>query len=97
MSEYNYKVQGAVNSCDPQYVKKVNAYWACVDAGVEVPLEVTKYFDYEVPPRDGNKYTTLGAAQGVTWWETASYDKGFEVDLDKLPKKYRKLKFKISW
>jgi hypothetical protein len=71
---------------------------ACGAAGIEVPLEVTKYFNFEVPDELGVKVDleTRGCVKSLGH----DGEKGFEVDLEALHAAYphvTRIRFYNSW
>ena len=74
----------------------MKAIWDnCTAAGVAVPSEVEAFFNHEPPEPDGVKIELL-EAQGVTEFKDDSTE-GLIVDLDKIPKHVKLLKFCNSW
>lgn len=64
-----------------EYKKKVEAYRACEAAGLEIPAELEKYFNYDEPPEDGMEVDIDEAVSG-----NVMYDDGvMTIDLAKLP------------
>jgi hypothetical protein len=76
--------------------RAMKAIWdSCTAAGVAIPDEVTEFFNGEPPEPNGVKID-LRENHGVMKFEHDSTE-GLLVDLDKLPKQVRLLKFCNSW
>lgn len=63
-----------------EYKKKVAAYRALEDAGLDIPQELVDYFNGEEPDEDGIKVKIKHAIDGDPNWEG-----GAIIDLSKLP------------
>lgn len=64
-----------------EYKKKVEAYQACEAAGLEIPSELEKYFNFQEPPEEGMEIDIDEAVSG-----NVMYDDGvMTIDLSKLP------------
>jgi hypothetical protein len=74
--------------------KALKLIWdACEASGIEAPIEVQKFFEYETPD-DHGKEIDLGSA--LTKWSNDSAD-GYEIDVKKLPKDLTVIRFYNSW
>jgi hypothetical protein len=78
---------------DEDYTRKAKAWHACKDAGVALPPELERLFEHG-PPDPNGKVVPLGLA-ACEW--SNSYGTGFEVDVTKLPKGVRIIRFYNSW
>lgn len=79
---------------DEEWRKKVEAYRACLDAGVKVPDELDAFFQYEDPTGKPGIEVPIKAAVS----KLAENDlTGYEVDLTKLPAGLKVLRFYASW
>lgn len=68
-------------------------YEACSKAGVEIPEEVEDFFDGEEPgDRPGME---VKITDSLEEWEDDSRS-GFEMDVSKLPKDVKKIRFYMS-
>lgn len=75
--------------------KKMKAVWdACKDAGTEPPKDVLKFFDDEYPNDKPGQEINLGKA--AEEWGDGDRS-GYEVDIEKLPKGVRYIRFYNSW
>lgn len=81
----------AVKPADDKWKEMKVIYDACVKAGVKVPDEVMNFFDGEIPEGAGvvielSKHECLSDYDGNYKW-------GYEVDISKLPKDIKLLRF----
>ena len=89
-----------------EFDKMWDALQACKKAGVLFPKQVQKYFDLDGDEDrvledksyyEGTKLTfSLTGKPGVTTWD-ADMEEGYEVDLTKLPKDVKKIRFYTSY
>ena len=80
---------------DAAFQKMYDAYKACEDAGVQIPDEIVKYFQGELPDPKG-MITDLTRAPFVTEYNEDSQN-GLEVDLRKLPNHIKVIRFYNSY
>lgn len=80
---------------DEKFRRMKSAFDACVEAGVEPPVEVQAFFNYESPDEAGVE-VEIHECVAVKVWND-SYRSGFEVDVTKLPKDVTVLRFYNSW
>jgi hypothetical protein len=89
----SYSVTGYVPA-DNQWTRMKKVRNACVEAGIDIPDEVCKYFDYVDPN------TVPGIEVDLECATTKQYPGDstvYEVDLNKLPRKdIRYIQFTIS-
>ena len=76
---------------DERYEKMLEVYRACKDADMDLPDEVEQYFDDE-----DEEYPLLVECDAAKEWSN-EYSEGYEVDVDKLPKTVKKIRFVMSW
>lgn len=79
--------------------KKHKAVWdACTKAGVDIPDATLDFFDGEAPDNAGVivEFDRPGMTTFVSEWSDDSAS-GFEVDIEKLPKGIKVLRFYNSW
>lgn len=89
----SYSVSGHIPA-DDQWLKMKQAHNACIAAGIEVPDDVYKYFDYVDPNTVPGLEVDL---EGATTKKYPSDKVVYEVDLHKLPRKdIRYIRFTIS-
>ena len=91
MSTYVYGIAPA----DEKWRQMKDIYDKCVAAKISVPEEVSKFFNYETPEENGVNID-LRCTQAVKEFKDDSSE-GLIVDLDKLPKHVKLLKFCNSW
>lgn len=98
----SYSVVGIVPA-DAAYKKKLAAYRACEDAGVDPPEDLRKFFNDDEPDPSGVVRELAASyslkpmyAEGVTEY-TADMENGFEVDLRKLPPEIKIIRFVNSY
>lgn len=76
---------------DAEFKKMLDAYNACVAAGVEVPKKVYEFFNHSNPDPRGLELR-LKEEHGLS-----KVQYGFDVELAKLPKNVKILKFVLSY
>ena len=91
MSTYVYGIAPA----DAKWRAMKDIWDSCTAAGVAIPDEVTEFFNFE-PPEPAGVKIDLKEDHGVEKFEDDTIE-GLLVDLDKLPKQVRLLKFCNSW
>lgn len=75
--------------------KKMKAAWdACAAAGLRPPQEVVDFFDGENPKDKIGQEVDIGGAKEP--WSN-DYAAGFEIDIEKLPKGVKVIRFYNSW
>jgi hypothetical protein len=79
---------------DATWDKMMAVYQACKMANIGIPDEVDAFFEGEDPTDLRGKTVKLGDAC-VPWRDDCR--EGFEVDLTKLPKGLRHIRFYNSW
>lgn len=79
------------DSNDPEHQKKVKVLQACLEANVDVPEEIEKYFDYSDDPDQGL----------IIPFKAREYNgresMGVEIDIDELPEGVKTIRFVNSW
>jgi hypothetical protein len=83
---------------DEKWQKMFAALQACAAAGVDVPDEVERFFEYDEPDPTGVRVPekTLIAAGAVAEWSD-QYRQGFEINVAKLPKDVTVVRVYNSW
>jgi hypothetical protein len=80
-----------------EYQKKAAVWQSCRDAGIDPPPEVTDFFDKTGvncgPDPDG---MTVPIDEAVEDWK-GDMESGIQVDVTKLPKGVRYIRFVNSW
>lgn len=71
-------------------------YDACMAANIEVPGEVSGYFENGTPDPSGVEVRELTAAGALHDWKDDNRD-GFEIDVTKLPADVTVIRFYNSW
>lgn len=80
---------------DENWDKMKAVYNACIEAGVDVPDNVEKFFDYNNPNNVPGFEVDLEGNAAKEWAD--NYRQGFEVDLSKLPENVKFIRFYNSW
>lgn len=97
MSGPSLRVTG-FQPADEKWEKMAKAYRACLDAGVGVPREVTNFFNSSDPDGPGREISHAELEKlGAVWQYTAEMVDGFKVDIDRLPKNVKFLRFTASY
>ena len=78
---------------DEQWKKMKKVYDVCVETGVKIPSEVDDFFEGE-PPDDAGVEADI--KNFVNEYSNESSN-GFEVDITKLPKDIKIIRFYNSW
>ena len=87
---------------DEKWLKMKNAYDSCKAAGLEIPDKVSYFFEDEEPDPDGVQIPLATQYDGninksedcVTNWKPGEMCYGMSLDLSKLPKDIKILRFK---
>jgi hypothetical protein len=90
----------AIKPATTEYLAKAAAWRACRAAGVAIPDELLKFFDYHEPD-DSGMLTDLGTSHGAKHpcckpWGNDMCD-GFQVDLGLVPEGTRFIRFYTSY
>lgn len=85
---------------DEKWRQMKAVYDACEAAGVDIPDEVSKFFDYGSPDEKG-VVLELGTRYGArheccALWDEGSRE-GFAIDVSKLPEDVKIVRFFCSW
>lgn len=80
---------------DAKWKKMKIVYDACIKAGVDVPEEVDKFFDGHKPDEKG-VLIDLKEGNGVSHYN-ADMEDGYEIELAKLPKGIKIIRFVNSY
>ena len=91
----------AVKSADETYRRKAEAFRACEAAGVSIPDDLAKFFNHEKPDSTGTTQE-LGSDYAKELHPSctrykANMEKGFEVDITKLPEGTRFVRFYCAY
>ncbi len=78
---------------DETFDKMFVVWNTCQEAGVTVPKEVQEFFGWESPDENG---IVVDIKEAVTPYN-ADYQDGFEVDITKLPKDVKIIRFYNSY
>jgi hypothetical protein len=83
---------------DAEFKKKLNAYRSCVEAGIPVPKELDKFFGGEEPDDNGREIDDRELEKmGALTEYSADSREGYEIDITKLPKEVKIIRFYNSW
>ncbi len=78
---------------DEKWEKMKQAYYACKELGINPPNEVDQFFNNVAPDPNGVKVNIEAATK-----EWSDEDrKGLEVEVDKIPKHVKVIRFYNSW
>lgn len=73
------------------YNKKLEAYYACEKANIDIPDELEKFFDYEQPSKEGMEVK-------IDYGGNLEYENGYIlIDLNDLPENVTKIKIKAYY
>ena len=86
-------VQGFIEK-DAIFIKMKKVYDTCLEAGVNPPKEVMEYFD-DFSPNDPGIEIKLPESCIKKYFDDSA--EGFEILIDKLPKKVKVIRFYNSW
>ena len=76
--------------------KKMKAVWdSCAAAEIDIPEKVSAFFNGEEPDESG-VIVALHLSPATSRWSDDSRD-GFEVDIEKLPKHVKRIRFYNSY
>ena len=81
---------------DEKFNAMYAVYQSCEKAGVPIPVEVSKFFNGEKPDINGVIIHLTHGSPAVKEWHN-DYAQGYEVDLTKLPKDIKILRFDNTW
>jgi hypothetical protein len=87
---------------DEKWRKMKAVYDACTAASMEVPKEVEEFFGHERPDEAGVKidlsydYRTKKTHESCSAWKD-DMQEGYEIDVSKLPKDVKIIRFYNSW
>jgi hypothetical protein len=87
----------AIKPADAKW-KKMKAVWdSCEAAGLDIPEEVVEFFDGETPEEKGVKiYLNVNTHACISEYN-ADMREGYDVDLEKLPKDTKILRFYCAY
>ena len=91
MSTYVY----GIVPVDDKYIQMRDIYNTCIKAGVSVPPEVKSFFDH-LPPDDKGVIVDLGRHPCQSVYK-AEMQEGIEVDISKVPKPIKIIRFVNSY
>lgn len=86
-----------IKPADEKFKKMKSIYDLCEEQGIDIPDEVEDFFDGERPDEKGVTIY-LSETDGVYEYRNGEYaQEGYEVQIDKLPKDIKILRFINSW
>jgi hypothetical protein len=91
MGMHSY-VKGIKSPDAPQYIKYKTIWDACKDAGVDIPNEVERFFDYE-PPDNGGIVVDIPSEE----WNDHNSRDGIEVRVSDIPSDVTIIRFINSY
>lgn len=77
---------------DEKWQKMKDIWDACEAAKVEAPMEVQKFFDYKDPDPQG----VIMEIPYLTWGNN-DYALGIEIEVERIPKHVKIIRFYNSW
>lgn len=80
---------------DEEYTNKMKAFNACQEAGIHPPDELWDFFGGERPEPEGI-IEYIDDEDFVSEWQDDMRE-GYEIDVTKLPKKYKLIRVYNSW
>ena len=92
MSMSSYVV--AFRPPDETFKKMMDVYKTCCEAGVDLPKKVSEFFDDTEPDPKG---VEIDIKDAVEEWNDGEMSEGFQVDLEKLPKGVKYIRFYNSY
>lgn len=81
---------------DEKWLKMKKIWDACEAADIEMPEEVEEFFNYEPPDEEGVLINLKNTGFAVKEW-SAEMEEGFQVELSKLPKDIKLIRFYCSF
>ena len=82
-----------IKPANKKYKEMLKVYKSCVDARINIPVEVNEFFNYDNPEEKG---VIVKLRNSVTKYNKDMED-GFEVDLDKLDGDIKIIRFVNSY
>lgn len=83
-----------IKPADEKYKQMKKIWDSCNEAGIDVPGEVEEFFNFEEPDNSGIR---VELKKDVAYDYSGYAEAGIEVDLSKLPKDIKILRFVNSW
>lgn len=81
---------------DEKWKKMKAVYDACVNAGINIPMEVSGFFGHEQPDDNGVVLCERQLGDCVSEYGDSN-GTGFEVDVSKIPEDVRIIRFVSYW
>lgn len=82
---------------DEKYHKMKAVYDSCKAAGIEIHEDVKEFFNWEEPSEHGVTFELEKIPGAVEEWDDEEGASGLEVDISKLPKNVKIVRFYNSW
>lgn len=85
-----------IKAPNEKWRKMKQVYDACIGVGVEIPNEVSEFFNGD-PPDDSGVIIDLDDHESVMKWDDGDMREGFQVEIAKLPKNLTHIRFVNSY
>lgn len=83
---------------DDYHNKQKAVFIACTEAGVDLPEQTLKYFEYIAPTKDNLQYLDQPLKVEIPTEEWSSdMCEGFEINLEEVPKGVKRIRFYNSY
>jgi hypothetical protein len=79
---------------DDHFKRMKKVWYACEDAGIEIPKEVLAFFNNEEPDEQG---VVVTLPKTCVFEHHADMQDGFEIDITKLPAGVKRVRFYNSY
>lgn len=84
-------VVGFSEGSSDEYIAKANAYFACLNAGIEIPSELVEYFGGQPPQIEDGIEVEIPSSP----WSDET-NSGVEIDPGAVPNGVRKIRFFVT-
>lgn len=81
---------------DQRWKKMKAIYDSCMEEGIDVPDAVDEFFEDDIPDDSGVKVWLSNKSDCCTEYSNDG-ESGYEIDLNKLPKDIKIIRFVNSW
>lgn len=86
-----------IKPADEKWKQMKAARDACIKAGIEIPIEVNEFFDWMTPDENGVLVNLEECSADCVEEYNNEGESGFQVNLSKVPKDVKFLRFTNSW
>lgn len=88
----SYHVCGIIPA-DEKYKQMLEIYDLCKKVNISLPKEINEFFNYSVPNKTGIIIDLGEDGLNIAKEYAAEYEWGWEVDIDKIPKSIKTIRF----